>query len=149
DAHSNGHGASGPHYQRDWLFPTERANFASCRQRPDVPGQDVVNSNLQAGDIYGRDRHLSRDLVPSQPARHLFRAPQCPTTGRVSERAPTMTYHASFGFILDYWSALLADLSTTLELTGVCVVLGVLLGFVLSLMRTSESTVIYVVSSVY
>ena len=55
-----------------------------------------------------------------------------------------MTYHVSFGFILDYWRALLAGLTTTLELTCVCVVLGVLLGFVLSLMRTSESRVIYV-----
>ena len=60
-----------------------------------------------------------------------------------------MTYHVSFGFILDYWRALLAGLSTTLELTGICIVLGVLLGFVLSLMRTSESRVIYAVSSVY
>ena len=60
-----------------------------------------------------------------------------------------MTYHVSFGFILDYWRALLAGLSTTLELTGTCVVLGVLLGFVLSLMRTSESRVIYAISSVY
>ena len=60
-----------------------------------------------------------------------------------------MTYHVSFGFILDYWRALLAGLSTTLELTGICVVLGVLLGFVLSLMRTSESRVIYAVGSVY
>jgi polar amino acid transport system permease protein len=60
-----------------------------------------------------------------------------------------MTYHVSFGFILDYWRALLAGLATTLELTCVCVVLGVLLGFVLSLMRTSESRVIYTASSVY
>ena len=44
-----------------------------------------------------------------------------------------MTYHFSFGFMLDYWSALLAGLMTTLELTIVCVVLGVLLGFVLPL----------------
>jgi polar amino acid transport system permease protein len=60
-----------------------------------------------------------------------------------------MTYHVSFGFMLDYWRALLAGLGTTLELTCVCVVLGVLLGFVLSLMRTSESRVIYAASSVY
>ena len=60
-----------------------------------------------------------------------------------------MTYHVSFAFFLDYWRALLAGLATTLELTCICVVLGVLLGFVLSLMRTSENRVIYAVSSVH
>src|SRR5690242_4594713 len=60
-----------------------------------------------------------------------------------------LTYHVSFGFILDYWQALLAGLGTTLELTVICVGLGVLLGFVLSLMRTSENKLIYAVSSVY
>ncbi len=50
-----------------------------------------------------------------------------------------MTYHFSFGFLLDYWSALLAGLRTTLELTLICVVLGVMLGFLVSLMRTSGS----------
>ncbi len=60
-----------------------------------------------------------------------------------------MTYHVSFGFILDYWRALLTGLTTSLELTCVCVVLGVLLGFVLSLMRTSQSRAIYVAGSLY
>jgi polar amino acid transport system permease protein len=60
-----------------------------------------------------------------------------------------MTYHVSFSFLLDYWSALLTGLTTTLELTIVCVVLGVLLGFVVSLMRTSESWLIYAIGSVY
>lgn len=60
-----------------------------------------------------------------------------------------MTYHLSFGFLLDYWSALLVGLRTTLELTLICVVLGVMLGFVVSLMRTSESRLIYAIGSVY
>jgi polar amino acid transport system permease protein len=60
-----------------------------------------------------------------------------------------MTYHFSFSFMLDYWSALLIGLTTTLELTLVCVVLGVLLGFMVSLMRTSESWLIYTIGSVY
>ena len=60
-----------------------------------------------------------------------------------------MTYHLSFGFMLDYWSALLAGLRTTLELTLICVVLGVMLGFVVSLMRTSESRLISAVGAAY
>ena len=60
-----------------------------------------------------------------------------------------MSYHLSFGFLLDYWSALLVGLRTTLELTLICVVLGVMLGFVVSLMRTSESRLIYAIGSVY
>jgi len=60
-----------------------------------------------------------------------------------------MTYHFSFGFMLDYWSALLAGLATTLELTVICVVLGVMLGFVVSLMRTSESPLFYAIGSIY
>ena len=64
-------------------------------------------------------------------------------------KAAAVTYHVSFGFIIDYWPALLAGLATTLELTCICVSLGGLLGFVLSLMRTSESQLIYAFSSVY
>jgi polar amino acid transport system permease protein len=60
-----------------------------------------------------------------------------------------MTYHLSFGFLLDYWSALLFGLATTLKLTVICVFLGMLLGFVLSLMRTSENRLLYVAGSVY
>jgi polar amino acid transport system permease protein len=60
-----------------------------------------------------------------------------------------MTYHFSFAFLLDYWSALLAGLGTTLELTLICVVLGVILGFVVSLMRTSESRLLHAIGSVY
>src|SRR5580658_3442362 len=60
-----------------------------------------------------------------------------------------MTYHLSFGFLLDYWSALLFGLATTLKLTVVCVFLGMLLGFVLSLMRTSENRLIYAIGSLY
>ena len=60
-----------------------------------------------------------------------------------------MTYHFSFGFILDYWSALLVGLATTLKLTVICVFLGMLLGFALSLMRTSESRLIYAIGSLY
>lgn len=60
-----------------------------------------------------------------------------------------MTYHISFGFILDYWSALLFGLATTLKLTVICVFLGMLLGFGLSLMRTSENRLLYAAGSVY
>jgi polar amino acid transport system permease protein len=60
-----------------------------------------------------------------------------------------MTYHLSFGFLLDYWSALLFGLATTLKLTVVCVFLGMLLGFALSLMRTSENRLLYAAGSVY
>jgi polar amino acid transport system permease protein len=60
-----------------------------------------------------------------------------------------MTYHLSFGFLLDYWSALLAGLRTTLELTLICVVLGVMLGFLVSLMRTSESRLMNAIGAVY
>ena len=60
-----------------------------------------------------------------------------------------MTYHLSFGFILDYWSALLFGLVTTLKLTVICVFLGMLLGFVLSLMRTSESLLLRTIGSTY
>ena len=60
-----------------------------------------------------------------------------------------MTYHFSFGFILDYWSALLVGLATTLKRTVICVVLGMLLGFALSLMRTSENRLIYAIGSLY
>ncbi|HET6238487.1 MAG TPA: amino acid ABC transporter permease [Acetobacteraceae bacterium] len=63
--------------------------------------------------------------------------------------AHAMTYHFSFGFILDYWSALLVGLATTLKLTVVCVVLGMLLGFALSLMRMSENRLIYAIGSLY
>jgi polar amino acid transport system permease protein len=60
-----------------------------------------------------------------------------------------MTYHFSFGFILDFWSALLFGLATTLKLTVICVFLGMLLGFLLSLMRTSENRLLYAAGSVY
>lgn len=60
-----------------------------------------------------------------------------------------MTYHFSFGFILDYWSALLVGLATTLKLTIICVVLGMLLGFALSLMRTSQNRLLHVIGTFY
>jgi polar amino acid transport system permease protein len=60
-----------------------------------------------------------------------------------------MKYHFSFGFILDYWSALLFGLATTLKLTVICVFLGMLLGFALSLMRTSENRLIFTIGSIY
>jgi polar amino acid transport system permease protein len=60
-----------------------------------------------------------------------------------------MTYHLSFGFLLGYWSALLFGLVTTLKLTVICVFLGMLLGFMLSLMRTSENRLLYAAGSVY
>jgi polar amino acid transport system permease protein len=60
-----------------------------------------------------------------------------------------LTYHFSFAFILDYWSALLRGLATTLELTAICLVLGIALGFLLSLLRTSENRISFTVSLLY
>jgi len=58
-------------------------------------------------------------------------------------------YHVDFSFVLGYWDALLFGLATSLKLTLLCLVLGVLLGFVLSLMRTAESRLLNVASTIY
>jgi ABC-type amino acid transport system permease subunit len=60
-----------------------------------------------------------------------------------------MTYHFSGGFILDYWSALLIGSATTLKRRAICVCLGMLLGFALSLMRTSGNRLIHTIGSIY
>lgn len=60
-----------------------------------------------------------------------------------------MTYHVDFLFLLDYWEPLLQGLMTTLSITGICLLLGLLIGFVVSLMRVSDNKFIYGVSSVY
>ncbi len=54
-----------------------------------------------------------------------------------------------FMMVFGYWKAFLQGLLMTLKVTGVCVVFGLLLGFVLSLMRTSSNKVIWAISTVY
>ncbi len=60
-----------------------------------------------------------------------------------------MTADLDFSVVFGYWDALLLGLATTLEFTLICVILGTLLGFLLSLMRTSENKLIYAISTVY
>lgn len=60
-----------------------------------------------------------------------------------------MDYHYSFGFLLEYKEALFYGLLSTLQFTGICIVLGLILGFAVALMRLSESKIIYVLSTAY
>ena len=50
-----------------------------------------------------------------------------------------MGYQFSFGVVADYLGVLLLGLLTTIEFTLICIVLGALLGFVISLMRVSRA----------
>ena len=58
-----------------------------------------------------------------------------------------MTFN--FAIVLKFQHALLLGLLMTLKLTLICVVLGCVLGFVLALARTSKSSVLRGISSVY
>ena len=60
-----------------------------------------------------------------------------------------MSYDFSFGVIADYFDVLLRGLLTTIEFTAICIILGSLLGFVLSLMRVSRSRALRIVSTAY
>jgi polar amino acid transport system permease protein len=54
-----------------------------------------------------------------------------------------------FGFLWDYWQTLLAGLVTSLELSVACILIGVPLGFLLSLARISRSRLLRFVTSTY
>jgi polar amino acid transport system permease protein len=54
-----------------------------------------------------------------------------------------------FGIILEYWDVLLAGLFATLQFVGICVVLGVLWGFLLSLARMSTNPLLHWGSTIY
>ncbi len=60
-----------------------------------------------------------------------------------------MSYDFSFGVIADYFDVLLWGLLTTIEFTSICIVLGSLFGFVLSVMRVGRSRLLRVVSTAY
>ena len=55
----------------------------------------------------------------------------------------------NFAVVLKFQDALLLGLWMTLKLTVVCILLGCILGFVIALARTSKSTVLRAVSSLY
>ena len=60
-----------------------------------------------------------------------------------------MSYDFSFGVIADYFDVLLLGLLTTIEFTAICILLGSLLGFVISLMRVGRSRTLRLVSTAY
>lgn len=60
-----------------------------------------------------------------------------------------MTYTIDFLFLFEYWEVLLQGLITSLQVTGLCLLLGLALGFLVSLMRVSSNKLIYSVSTVY
>ncbi|MEH6576554.1 MAG: amino acid ABC transporter permease [Amphritea sp.] len=60
-----------------------------------------------------------------------------------------MTYTIDFLFLLEYWDALLGGLITSLQVTGLCLLLGLGLGFLVSLMRISNNKLIFAASTVY
>ena len=60
-----------------------------------------------------------------------------------------MSYDFSLGVVADYFDVLLKGLLTTIEFTFICIVLGSLLGFVLSLMRVGRSRLLRIVSTAY
>lgn len=60
-----------------------------------------------------------------------------------------MTYTVDFLFLFEYWEVLLEGLAASLQVTGLCLLLGLALGFLVSLMRVSSNKLIYSVSTVY
>jgi polar amino acid transport system permease protein len=60
-----------------------------------------------------------------------------------------MSYRFSPGVIVDYFDVLLMGLLTTIEFTVICIVLGSLLGFVISLMRVGRSRPLRLLSTAY
>jgi polar amino acid transport system permease protein len=55
----------------------------------------------------------------------------------------------NFAVVLKFQDALLLGLWMTLKLTVVCILLGCILGFIIALARTSKSTALRAVSSIY
>jgi polar amino acid transport system permease protein len=60
-----------------------------------------------------------------------------------------MSYHFSLNVVGEYFDVLLLGLLTTIEFTVICIILGSLLGFVLSMMRVSRSRLLRIVSTGY
>ena len=60
-----------------------------------------------------------------------------------------MDYHFSFPIIHEYIGVLLRGLVTTIEFTVVCLILGVLLSFIICLLRISRFRVLRLVSTIY
>ncbi len=60
-----------------------------------------------------------------------------------------MEYDISLQVVIEYFDVLLLGLLTTIEFTVICIALGSLLGFAISLMRVSRNWVLRAVSTVY
>jgi len=60
-----------------------------------------------------------------------------------------MRYDFSLSIIAEYFDVLLLGLLTTIEFTAICIALGSVLGFLLSLMRVSRSRLLRIVSTAY
>lgn len=60
-----------------------------------------------------------------------------------------MRYDFSLSVIAEYFDVLLLGLLTTIEFTVICIALGSVLGFMLSLMRVSRSRLLRIVSTAY
>jgi polar amino acid transport system permease protein len=60
-----------------------------------------------------------------------------------------MSYDFSPGVVAGYFDVLIAGLITTIEFTLICIVLGALLGFAVSLMRVSRARPLRIVSTAY
>ena len=60
-----------------------------------------------------------------------------------------MRYDFSLSIIAEYFDVLLLGLLTTIEFTVICIALGSVLGFLLSLMRVSRSRLLRIVSTAY
>ncbi len=60
-----------------------------------------------------------------------------------------MEYNISFQVVIEYFDVLLLGLLTTIEFTVICIVLGSLFGFAISLMRVSRNWALRAISTVY
>lgn len=58
-------------------------------------------------------------------------------------------YEISFQVVIEYFDVLLLGLLTTIEFTVICIVLGLLLGFAISLMRVSRNWGLRAISTAY
>ena len=58
-------------------------------------------------------------------------------------------YEISFQVVIEYFDVLLLGLLTTIEFTVICIVLGLLLGFAISLMRVSRNLGLRAISTAY
>lgn len=60
-----------------------------------------------------------------------------------------MNYEIDFFFLVGYWESLLDGLLASLGITGLCLILGLCLGFFISLMRISNNKFVYIISTAY